>query len=89
MKQKIIITILAILSIGLLGYIIFDKTNTLGNIDNVVYDYSTVNDNKTYYLFNLKKSFKNFKKGNYETNDKSQIYPYLKDHINNTLDNEV
>ena len=28
MKQKIIITILAILSIGLLGYIIFDKTNS-------------------------------------------------------------
>lgn len=41
--------------------IVFDKSNSLGNIDNIVYEYSAIKNNKTYYLYNLKKAFENFK----------------------------
>ena len=54
--------------------IIFDKCASIGNIDQAVYDYSTVSDNKLYYLFQLGNAFANHKEGDYSMHEKSPIY---------------
>ena len=62
--------------------VIFDKDAVMGNLDQAVYDYSTVSDNKTCYLFQLGGAFKNYKKGNYSVREKSSIYqPHFNDVI--------
>ena len=64
--------------------IIFDKCASLGNIDQAVYDFSTVSENKTYYLFKLNKAFENYKDDNYSINPKSYIF---KEEFNNVFEN--
>ena len=54
--------------------IIFDKCASIGNFNKAVLDYSTVSDNKPYYLFRLNNVFKNCKEGNYFVDEKSPIY---------------
>ena len=54
--------------------IIFDKCASIGEIDDAVSDYSTVSNNKLYYLFQLNNAFKNYKEGDYSIDEKSPIY---------------
>lgn len=54
--------------------IVFDKGASLGNIDKAVNDYSTVSNNTTYYLLQLKTFFKGYKDGNYYLDQKSPMY---------------
>ena len=54
--------------------VVFDKCDFIGNINEAVYNYSTVSDNKIYYLFRLNKVFKDCKNGIYMVDSKSPIY---------------
>lgn len=65
--------------------IIFDKCASIGTIDQAVYEYSTVSDNKTYYLFQLRNTFKKYKQGDYTMDESSSIYPYVQELFNNVL----
>lgn len=54
--------------------IVFDKCASLGDIDEAVYCYSAVSENKTYYLLKLNNTFDNYKDGNYLMCPQSPMY---------------
>ena len=53
--------------------IVFDKTASLGSVDNAVYSYSTVSENSTYYIFLLSSAFPSFQRGSYHADKSSPI----------------
>ena len=53
--------------------IVFDKTASLGTVDNAVYSYSTVSENSTYYIFLLRSAFPSFQRGSYLADKSSPI----------------
>lgn len=57
--------------------IIFDKSSNLGNFDKPVKEFSYITGNNTYYLFQIKKAFKNYKKGDYTLSKSSIIYKHI------------
>ena len=57
--------------------IIFDKSANIGNIDKSVKEFSNIGQNHGYYLFQIKKAFKNHQKGDYSISKNSIIYKYI------------
>lgn len=57
--------------------IIFDKSSNIGNFDASVKEFSEVKNNHNFYLFQIKKAFKNYKKGDYSIFKNSIIYKYI------------
>ncbi len=54
--------------------VIFDKCASAGEFDDAVLDFSTVSDNQTYYLFQLRTAYKGYKDGTYLIDTEAPFY---------------
>lgn len=66
--------------------IVFDKNKELGEFDQEVSRYSSIDDNEVYYLFGMKKYFRNYTSGDYKINDRSRFDSSTTNSINMCLD---